>query len=90
MKRRSGLGLSMVLVSLPAGRTALAESGAVSPAMGVAAVVLAGLGAALLSGVYDPDAIPDETPDPTARRLLVASLLTGGAAVLVLAALLYV
>nr|WP_246403763.1 hypothetical protein [Halobellus ruber] len=71
------------------GRTALAESGVVSPAMGVAAVITASLGTGLVSGIYDPDAIADEELDPTARRLLVASLLVGGAAALVLFALTY-
>jgi|APHM01.1.fsa_nt_gi hypothetical protein len=76
MKRQSGLALSMLIVSLWMGQTALTESGLLSVAWGVACITLTCLSGAILSGVSEPEAIPDEELSPLASRILIAMLLT--------------
>ena len=80
MNRRSGLALSMLVMSLWMGQTALTESGLFSMAWGVASVTLTCLSGTILAGVYEPEAIPDEELSPLASRILVAMLLIGGVA----------
>jgi hypothetical protein len=84
MKRRSGLGLSMLLMSFWMGQTALTESGIVSLGMGSLAVTLACIGGGMLSGHFEPEAIPDEKLRPLTSRLLVAMLIVGAGASLLL------
>lgn len=78
MNRRTGHALSMLSISLWMGHTALTESGSLSVGMGVAAVTLTCLCGAILSGVYEPEGIPDEEMNPLASRILVALLLSSG------------
>ncbi len=66
----------MLIVSLWMGQTALTESGLFSAAWGIAAVTLTCLSGAILSGVYEPEAVPDEELSPLASRLLIALFLT--------------
>ena len=87
MQRRSGFGLSMLLTSLWMGQTALTESGIVSLAMGISAVALAFFGGGLLLGHFEPEAIPDEKMGPLASRILVAMLVIGVMAFLLILAL---
>lgn len=61
MNRRSGFGLSMLLMTLWLGQTALTTARFVlSLSIGTMAVVLGCVSGSILSGVYQPDAIPDE------------------------------
>ena len=87
MQRRSGFGLSMLLMSLWMGQTALTESRTVSLAMGISAVTLAFFGGGLLSGHFEPETIPDEKMSPLASRVLVAMLVVGVIAFLLILAL---
>ena len=80
MNRRSGLALSMLVMSLWMGQTALTESGLFSVAWGVATLALTCLSGAILSGIYEPEAIPDEELSPLSSRLILAMLLIGGVA----------
>jgi hypothetical protein len=80
MNRRSGLALSMLVMSLWMGQTALTESGLFSVAWGVASITLTCLSGTILAGVYEPETIPDEELSPLASRILVAMLLIGGVA----------
>jgi hypothetical protein len=89
MQRRSGFGLSMLLMSLWMGQTALAESRTVSLAMGISAVTLAFFGGGVLSGYFEPEAIPDEKMSTLSSRILVAMLVVGAVAVLLILALQY-
>jgi hypothetical protein len=89
MQRRSGFGLSMLLMSLWMGQTALAESRNVSLAMGISAVTLAFFGGGVLSGYFEPEAIPDEKMSTLSSRILVAMLVVGGVAVVLILALQY-
>jgi hypothetical protein len=77
MNRRSGLALSMLVMSLWMGQTALTETGLFSVAWGVVSVTLTCLSGTILAGVYEPGAIPDEELSPPASRILVAMLLIG-------------
>jgi hypothetical protein len=77
MNRHSGLALSMLVMSLWMGQTALTESGLFSVAWGVATLALTCLSGAILSGIYEPEAIPDEELSPLSSRILVAMLLIG-------------
>ncbi len=89
MQRRSGFGLSMLLMSLWMGQTALTESRTVSLAMGISAITLAFFGGGLLSGYFKPEAIPDEKMSPLASRILVTMLVVGMMAFLLILALQY-
>jgi len=61
MDRRSGFGLSMLLMSLWMGQTALTESAVVlSTSMGIMSVTLTCFSGGILSGGFDPDAISNE------------------------------
>lgn len=77
MNRRSELGLTIPLVSLLFGRLGAAESGVVSLWAGGFTITLACFGGALLAGVVDPDAVPDEELD-TRATLSFAVLIIGG------------
>ena len=77
MNRRSGLAVSMLVMSLWMGQTALSESGLSSVALGVATLALTCLGGALISGFYEPEAIPEEELSPLRSRFLLAMLLIG-------------
>ena len=77
MKRRSGFALSMFVMSLWMGQTALTESGLFSVAWGVAAVTLTCLGGAILSRVYEPEAIPDKELSPLMSRIVITTFLIG-------------
>jgi hypothetical protein len=74
----------MLLMSFWMGQTALTESGIVSLGMGSLAVTLACIGGGMLSGHFEPEAIPDEKLRPLASRLLVAMLIVGAGASLLL------
>lgn len=73
----------MLVMSLWMGQTALTEPGVLSLAWGVGSVTLAGFGGGMLSGLFEPKAIPDEELGTLASRIillmvgisLVASLL---------------
>jgi hypothetical protein len=80
MNRRSGFAVSMLVMSLWMGQTALTESGLFTVAWGVASITLTCLSGTILAGVYEPEAIPDEELSPLASRILVAMLLIGGVA----------
>ena len=75
MNRHSGLALSMLVMSLWMGQTALTESGVFSVAWGVVSITLCL--STILAGVYEPEAIPDEELSPLASRIPVATLLIG-------------
>lgn len=67
----------MLLMSLWMGQTALTESGVLSLTMGVLSVTLAGLGGGILSGLFEPEAIPDEEMSTLASRTILAMLAIG-------------
>jgi hypothetical protein len=77
MNRRSGFALSILVISLWMGQTALTESGSLLIASGIATVTLTCLSGAILSGVYEPEAIPNEELSPLASRITIAMLLAG-------------
>jgi ATP/ADP translocase len=77
MNRQSGFALSMLVLSLWMGQTALTESGLFVIVSGIPAVMLICLSGAILSGVYEPKAIPDEELSPLASRIIIAMLLAG-------------
>ncbi len=77
MNRRSGFALSILVISLWMGQTALTESGSLLILSGIATVTLTCLSGAIFSGVYEPEAIPDEKLSPLASRITIAMLLTG-------------
>jgi hypothetical protein len=77
MNRRSGFAVSMLVMSLWMGQTALTESGLFTVAWGVASITLTCLSGAILSGIYEPEAIPDEELSPLSSRLILAMLLIG-------------
>lgn len=67
----------MLLMSLWWGQTAFFHSGFVSLATGACAVSLACLGGGLLSGVLEPGAIPDEQMGSVTSRIMLAMLVVG-------------
>jgi len=71
------------------GYTALTESRIVSLAIGISAVTLAFFGGGLLSGYFEPESIPDEKMSTLSSRILVAMLVVGAVAVLLILALQY-
>jgi ATP/ADP translocase len=77
MNRQSGFALSMLVLSLWMGQTALTESGLFVVVSGIQAVMLICLSGAILSGVYEPKAIPDEELSPLASRIIIAMLIVG-------------
>jgi hypothetical protein len=77
VNRRSGLAVSMFVMSLWMGQAALGESGLSSVALGVATLALTCLGGALIFGFYEPEAIPEEELSPLRSRFLLAMLLIG-------------
>lgn len=77
MNRQSGFALSMLIVSFSMGQTALTESGLFSVGWGVASITFACLSGAILSGMYEPEGIPDEELSPLASRIIIAMLITG-------------
>ncbi len=77
MNRRSGFALSMLVMSLWMGQTALTELGLFSVAWGIAAATLACLSGAILSGLYTPEEIPEEELSPLASRLIIGMVLFG-------------
>jgi hypothetical protein len=79
----------MLLMSIWMGQTALTESRTVSLAMGITAVTLAFFGGGILSGHFEPEAISDEKMSPLASRILVAMLVVGAVAVLLILVLQY-
>jgi hypothetical protein len=66
----------MLIVSLSMGQTALTESWRFSVGWGVASITLTCLSGAILSGMYEPEAIPDEELSPLASRIIIAMLIT--------------
>lgn len=83
MNRRSGFALSMLLISLWMGKTALTESGMVlSLAISISAVSLACFGGSILTGVFEPEAIPDEQMDSLISLVLMAMFIIGVIALL--------
>ena len=84
MNRRSGFALSMVVMSLWMGETALTESGLFSIAWGIVTVTLACLSGTIFFGFYEPEAIPDEELSPLMSRILIAMLIIGVIASLLL------
>ena len=89
MQRRSGFGLSILLMSLWMGQTAFAESRAVSLATGISAVTLAFFGGGILSGYFEPEAIPTKKMGTLSSRILMTMLVVGAVAVLLILALQY-
>jgi hypothetical protein len=59
------------------GQTALSESGLSSVALGIATLALTCLSGALISGFYQPEAIPEEELSPLRSCFLLAMLLIG-------------
>jgi hypothetical protein len=57
------------------GRAALSESGLSSVALGVATLALTCLSGALISGFYEPEAIPEEELSPLRSRFLLSFFL---------------
>lgn len=68
----------MLLMSLWMGQAAHTDSRlVVSLAMGVLSVGLACLGGSILTGVFEPEAIPDEQLRPLTSIILVAMFVIG-------------
>lgn len=75
----------MLLMSLWWGQTALTESGlVVSLAMGILAVSLACFGGSILTGVFEPEAIPDEQLSSLTSLIVVAMVAVGVIALLLI------
>jgi len=77
MNRRSGFGLSMLVMSLWMGQTALTELGVFSLVWGAGSVTLAGFGGGILSGLFEPEAIPDEEMDTLESRIILLMISIG-------------
>lgn len=91
MNRRSGFGLSMLLMSLWMGQTALTGSaGTLSVSMGIMSATLACFGGAILSGIFEPETIPDEEISSLATRVIATMFTIGLIASLLLLILPYV
>lgn len=75
----------MLLMSLWWGQTALTESGlVVSLAIGILAVSLACFGGSILTGVFEPEAIPDEQLSSLTSLIVVAMVAVGVIALLLI------
>ncbi|MEZ3114371.1 hypothetical protein RYH80_00320 [Halobaculum sp. MBLA0147] len=85
MNRRTGFGLSMLLASLWVGQTALGEPAVVAAAVGVVAVALAAFAGGILTGVIEPERIPDEEMSRLATGAFLTLLVVGGVALALLA-----
>jgi hypothetical protein len=90
MKRRTGFGLSMLLMGLWWGQSALFQSGSISLVMGMSAVTLIGFSGGVLSGAVKPGAIPEEEMSPLASYCLVAMLIVGSISLLLIVLLVYI
>ncbi|GGI95202.1 hypothetical protein GCM10008995_01690 [Halobellus salinus] len=81
----------MLLMSLWMGQTALTESGLViSLGMGIPAVMLACFGGSILTGVFEPEGIPDEQMSSLTSLLIAAMLAVGVIALLLIVLFPYV
>jgi hypothetical protein len=75
----------MLLMSLWMGQTALTESRLMlSLAMGTLAVSLGCFGGSILTGVFEPEAIPDEEMNSLTTLILVAMFAVGVIALLLI------
>lgn len=73
MNRRTGFGLSMLVVSFWLFQTGLIESGIASLLMHALALSLSCFAASIITGVYEPENIPDEAMSPLASRVALAA-----------------
>jgi uncharacterized membrane protein len=77
MNRRTGFAFPMILIGLWWGHTAISQSGIVSLLMGVLAVTLTCFGGGILSGIFQPEAIPDEEMSTLASRVIASMIIFG-------------
>jgi uncharacterized membrane protein len=89
MNRRTGFAFSMILIGLWWGQTAISQSGIVSLLMGILAVTLTCFGCGILSGIVQPEAIPDEEMSTLASRVIASMVIFGVLSLLVIILLPY-
>jgi uncharacterized membrane protein len=89
MNRRTGFAFPMILIGLWWGHTAISQSGIVSLLMGVLAVTLTCFGGGILSGIFQPEAIPDEEMSTLASRVIASMVIFGVLSLLMIVLLPY-